>query len=292
MERNTGDTALSAVSPLSPDGETTRQLSLVVRYDGTEYHGFQRQENAATIQGELERVLRGLFGPGDAIGGSRTDSGVHAREQIVVWTGEVTVPLERLARVLNYRLPRDIQVVAVGHSARGWDPRRAHGIKHYGYRIWRGSAPPPLEWYRYVYWTQRPTDWEQLSEQATKFMGTHDFCAFRTEGSSAGTTTRHITESYWTQDADGLLWCYHVAGDGFLYRMVRHMVGAMLKAASPEGDRSLIDQGLLYPQVKVTPLAPAGGLTLERMILQEEEVQYVSGSGAGVGKQPDGGGDS
>lgn len=245
---------------LSPD---ERDLCLVVRYDGTDYHGFQKQKNALTIQGVLEAVLQRLLGSGQIVGASRTDTGVHAQGQVAVWRGPVGLPLDRLVAVVNRRLPAGIGIVGARWVVQGWDPRRAAHAKQYSYRIWRGDDPPALPWHRLVYPYFGPLSWRSLQESSEVFVGEHDFRAFRTEGAGVKTTVRTIYQSRWLMEEGGRIWRYQVVGNGFLYRMVRHMVGSMLKAAEPNGSIEAIKAGLANPAVKAASLAPAQGLMLD-----------------------------
>lgn len=234
-----------------------------MRYDGTDYHGFQKQAQAPTIQAALEDVLTSLFGPGRVRGASRTDAGVHAEGQVAVWDGAVPLPLSRVALVVNRRLPPAVQIVAADWVPAGWNPQKMAVAKQYSYRIWRADGSPSLPWYRVTHAVPGPMSWRRLNEAAGLFLGTHDFSAFRTEGSSAQTTVRCVWVSRWIMEQGGSIWRYQVVGNGFLYRMVRHMVGAMLKAAEPGGDVLPIADGLAHPDRKVGALAPACGLTLD-----------------------------
>lgn len=243
--------------------KSQRQLCLIVQYDGTDYHGFVQQKTGPTVQGVLQSVLVKVMGEGRLVGGSRTDSGVHARGQVVVWDGQVPMSLDRVSRALNGRLPKDIQIRGASFVPLGWDPRRQATAKQYSYCIWRDATPPDLQWYRMVHVFRGPLAWSKLVEGAALFVGTHDFQAFRTEGSGARTTVRTIRSSSWSLEEDGRLWRYQVVGDGFLYRMVRHMVGGMLKAAGTHGSVDAIKRGLSNPSSKVSWLAPAEGLTLD-----------------------------
>lgn len=240
-------------------------LGLIVRYDGTDYHGFQKQAGQDTIQAAIERRCAEIFGPGRLLGASRTDAGVHAEGQVAVWQGPVPVPIDKVAVVLNRQLPRDIQVVRACWVPWGWDPRRKASYKQYSYRIWRGSEPPPLPLYRIVWWNAEELSWRRLNEASGLFLGTHDFWAFRTEGSSAETTVRTMVVSRWTIEHNGFVWRYQVMGTGFLYRMVRHVVGSMVEAAKTGRTLEVIQQGLADPRGKVGALAPARGLTLDRI---------------------------
>lgn len=250
---------VGAVLPFAQDD----QLCLVVRYDGTDYHGFQKQPHGPTIQGVLEEVLIKMLGPGQLTGASRTDSGVHAAGQVAIWDGAVGLPIDRIIAVLNRRLPPAIQIVKISWVPRGWDPRRVALAKQYSYRLWRAVGPPDPLWYRMAVPYRRTLSWQRLQESADLFIGTHDFRAFRTEGSSAKTTVRTILVSRWHMEERGHIWRYQVVGDGFLYRMVRHMVASMLLAAAPGGSLEGILEGLSNPGVKRTRLAPGMGLTLD-----------------------------
>ncbi len=262
---NPGAVFLSEAEGVSGD------LGLIVRYDGTDYHGFQKQPRHTTIQGVLDAALGSLLGRGHTLGASRTDAGVHADGQVVVWRGPCPVPLQRVAFVLNRRLPPAIQIVRAFRVPRGWDPRRRAAAKQYSYRVWRGAEPPPLACYRRVAVDADALSWARLTEAAALFLGEHDFRAFRTEGSSAETTVRTILASRWWPEDGGHIWRFTVIGTGFLYRMVRHMVGSMLEAGAPGGSVEAIRQGLAHPDRKVGALAPAAGLTLDWIQFGETE---------------------
>jgi tRNA pseudouridine38-40 synthase len=250
-------------------------LALKISYDGTEFHGFQAQAESLSIQSTLESHMRALVGPGNIIGASRTDSGVHADEQIVVWTGSSVIPLDRLGWVLNRRLPVTIRIHNLAWAPTGWDPRRVVAAKFYRYQIWRG--PVPASWARFVHRVDEPLGWQRLQEAARLFEGVHDFAGFRSEGSSAKTTRRDVYTSHWEMAYEGRLWIYRVGANGFLYHMVRHLVAAMMDAAKT-GSLRAINAALESPGVatKVKKLAPASGLTLERIDIRPESWHQLS----------------
>lgn len=238
-------------------------IGMRVSYQGTRYQGFQTQRQGLTIQAELERVFTAVLGPGQVLGASRTDSGVHAEGQVAVWRGSVPVPLAKLATVVNRRLPADIRVAEIRWVGDGWDPRRQVVAKSYCYRLWPGTQECPVVWRPFVWTLDGPLDWSVLQQTASWLEGWHDFWAFRSEGSSARTTERQVLSSGWHQEFGGKLWCYRVVANGFLYHMVRIMVAAMI-AAARSGNAGRIRQGLLEPRVgKVAAPAPAQGLMLE-----------------------------
>ena len=240
-------------------------VRLTVSYDGTDYAGFQRQIGQPTVQAALEEACEAVMGPGRVIGASRTDAGVHAEAQGIVWTGACRVPLAALGGVLNRRLPGAIRVRDAVWVPAGWDPRRMARAKQYRYQIWRGPGECPPRWGRFAYDFRRGVSWPMLEEAARAFEGVHDFHAFRSAGSSARTTVRHILSSRWERDAREPVWTYRVAGTGFLYHMVRIMVAAMLDAAET-GSLTAILQGLAGDsRTAAEKLAPACGLTLEKI---------------------------
>lgn len=235
-------------------------------YDGTEFHGFQQQVGLVTVQGTLQRTFEELLGPGKVIGAGRTDRGVHAQGQVVVWRGESAIPIERLVPVLNRRLPESIQLSHATVVDDAWDPIRCALGKRYTYRLWRCRSAA-LPWLRYTYAMTAPLSWERLQESADMFLGTHDFRAFRGEGSSAKTTIRTVSTSRWLKEESGSIWCYQVQADGFLYHMVRMMVGAMLEDALVGPERAVVGRGLADPRgPKVSGPVPASGLTLEEIL--------------------------
>ncbi len=237
-------------------------------YDGTDFHGFQEQAGLITIQGELQRVLSALLGAGKVVGAGRTDSGVHATGQVVVWRGDSAIPLDRVAQVANGRLPRAIRLSEAMWVDESWDPIRSPNQKRYSYRLFRGEIPA-LPWLRYAWTCHRPLDFTVLEGAAALFCGTHDFRAFRGEGSSAKTTVRRVSVSRWIREEEGSIWRYEVQADGFLYHMVRMMVGAMVEDAGRMAGHSVVD-GLAHPLgMKVAMPAPARGLTLEQVIYGE-----------------------
>lgn len=231
-------------------------------YDGTDFHGFQRQQDGlTTVQGVLEEALSAFLGPGRVVGAGRTDQGVHADGQIVVWKGaEGPIPIERLAQVVATRLPPSVRLIDAVRVGDEWDPVRDAVAKAYTYRIWR-RRQIPARYLRYAWYLPDKVEAARLRREASLFLGIHDFRAFRAEGSSAKTTTRTILRSRWRSEEEGALWCYEVVGDGFLYHMVRMMVGAMVADARDGGRR--VEEGLALPAgAKAGPVAPACGLTL------------------------------
>ncbi len=236
---------------------------LILAYEGAGFHGFQRQPGRRTVQGVLEETLCQITGRRAAVAGaSRTDAGVHAEGQVALWApDDCAVPAGRLLAALNGRLPQDVRVREVAIVPEGIDIRHA-GSKTYSYRIVPGGSTDL--WLAAHSWAvSDPVSLEALDARARLFLGTHDFYAFRGEGSGARTTVRTILAARW--HADRGAYVFRVTGTGFLYHMVRIMVGAMVADAG--GRRpGLVREGLLCPRgFKAAEVAPAHGLTLERI---------------------------
>ncbi len=245
---------------------------LVVQYDGTDYAGFQVQPGQRTIQGELEQALERL-GPNfiRIAGAGRTDAGVHSEGQTVSFKDDrLTVPIERLPYALNALLPQDIRVVESRFEAPDFHARINALEKTYRYQIYEGEFPSVF-FQRYAYWTKEPLDWDAIHQCTRVFIGRLDFAAFAASGSSAKTTVR--TMSQVTVDTQGPLKMVRFTANGFLYHMVRNLVGTLLdvgrgrlslkevQAIMERGDRSLASatiapQGLYLESIKYLDTEP------------------------------------
>ena len=200
---------------------------LIVQYDGTDYAGFQVQPDQRTIQGELEAALRKL-GPSfiRIAGAGRTDAGVHSEGQTVSFKDDkLTVPVERLPYALNALLPRDIRVIGSRLEQGDFHARISAKDKTYRYQIYEGAFPNVF-YQRYAYWIKEPLDWDRISECGKLFLGQQDFAAFAASGGSAKTTVRTMYQV--KVDAQGPLKTIRFSANGFLYNMVRNLVGTMV----------------------------------------------------------------
>ncbi|CAB1129918.1 tRNA pseudouridine synthase A [Candidatus Hydrogenisulfobacillus filiaventi] len=263
-------------------------MALVARvaYDGRAFHGFQIQAGRAvrTVQGELERVFTAVLGgPGRIRGAGRTDAGVHARGQVVSWDGPCPIPEEHLLPVLNRRLPPDLRLEAVARVADPhWDPRRHATAKAYAYRVWTGAERCPLEWAGRVWTPETPLDLAAMSRLARRFEGTHDFRAFRKEGSSARTTRRRVLVCRFEPEEPGRLWTLWIVADGFLYHMVRMIMGALVFVGGG-GPEAAVLAALERPAQKFARLAPAQGLTLEWIAFDRDPFAVAARGGPAAG---------
>lgn len=241
-----------------------RRLKFTISYDGTEYHGWQKQPGLATIQGSIEEVLSQIEGDRvDVVGSGRTDAGVHALAQVAAATLHNPIPTVNLRKAMNRLLARDIRILDVREAAAGFHPRFHAVAKTYEYRIYREEICPPFE-RRYVYHHPYPLDEQAFRTAASLYEGTHDFTAFAAadEKDALGAAkVRTIFSS--TAEREGTRLVYRVRGSGFLKHMVRNLVGGLLEAG--KGNLTMGELAALLENPnrgKLGHSAPASGLFL------------------------------
>ena len=207
---------------------------LKVAYDGTAYAGWQRQKNAMSVQEALEDALRDALGVSvHVVGSGRTDAGVHAAGQVCHFDSEeITVPPTRLPDCLNRFLPSDIRLLEGWGADEGFDANRSAKRKTYCYALYVSPREMPLL-ERYAVRIDNAPTIEVLQEMARLFEGEHDFKAFCASGSAVKTTVRTVYEVNVQEGEEfGLRTLkIFVTGNGFLYNMVRTMVGELLDLA-------------------------------------------------------------
>ena len=231
-----------------PEKEKKR-VRLTVAYDGTNYHGWQIQNNGITIESELNRCLTDLLRePVEVIGASRTDSGVHALGNIAVFDTTSRMPAEKISYALNQRLPEDIRIQKSEQVPQDWHPRRCDSRKTYEYRIYRAQFPMPVK---------------RLYSLFTYYeLGEHDFKSFCQTGAQVESTVRTIYSVEVEEQGDNDL-VIRVCGNGFLYNMVRIIAGTLLDIG--QGKRDPMDIFTILEakdRSAAGPTAPAHGLTL------------------------------
>lgn len=234
---------------------------MVIEYDGSEFHGFQRQPGLRTVDQVIETGLAQLTGETNTVtGAGRTDAGVHALGQVVAFDTESTIPPDRFAPALNGILPEDIRVLVSEATADQFHPRYDAKSKMYQYLIYRERVGFTL--YRRQAWQLTdPLNLEAMQTAAQKVVGFHDFRSFMASGSSVQNTERTVTLLDIAETRPWL--AFTVAADGFLYHMVRNLVGTLI----------LVGRGMMTPdafaaviaardRTKAGPTAPAQGLYL------------------------------
>ena len=201
-----------------------RTLKLTVAYDGSGYHGFQRQPHDLTVQQVLEEALSRITGEDVTVAGSgRTDSGVHGKGQVVSFTTECPIPAANVKKAMNSILPPDITVLKSEEAEDGFHARYSAKWKRYCYRVVLNDEYDPF--IRNYAWQMQNTklNVNLMNEAATQLLGTHDFSFFRSSGSVQTSPVKTIYKAIWQETAPGNL-LFTVEGDGFLYRMVRNIV--------------------------------------------------------------------
>ncbi|MCK6539581.1 MAG: tRNA pseudouridine(38-40) synthase TruA [Anaerolineales bacterium] len=250
------------------------RYKLTLAYDGSNFHGSQRQAKKRTVQGELEKALTKLGWKGRSVLLSgRTDTGVHATGQVASADLDWSHADEELLRALNSLLPADMSVWAVEIVDAKFHPRFDATSRAYQYRLFCQPVRDPIrERFAWRVWT--PVDGALLEQAAKQFIGTHDFHAFGSPTSPNGTTVRTVTKAEWMQ-TDNDEWRFEVKADAFLYRMVRRMVFvqaavAQGKASAEDIARSLAKQAPVKSRSVLPPgIAPAHGLTLVEVAYEE-----------------------
>ena len=245
------------------------RLLLTLRYDGTAYHGWQVQPNGVTVQQVLQDAVEAVTGVRCGITGcSRTDAGVHADMFCCTFDSETPLRGDKLCSALNFHLPRDVSVYDAREAEADFHPRYHAKGKRYVYRIWNGAQRHPV-YDKYAVWVKKPLDVASLNEAAQAYVGTHDFAAFCGAGSDVqGTTERTVFTCTVTRQGELVL--FTVEGDGFLYNMVRIMVGTLLELAAGRLSSDSIPAILEgRDRTAAGPTAPARGLCLERVFYEE-----------------------
>ena len=238
-----------------------KRVRLTVAYDGTAYHGWQVQPGVVTIESKLNECLSDLLKEEiQVIGASRTDSGVHALGNIAVFDTEARMPAEKMSYALNQRLPEDIRIQRSEEVPFDWHPRHCESRKTYEYRIYRGEFPMPVK-RLYALFTYHKLDVEKMQLAARYLEGEHDFKSFCQIGAQVESTVRTIYSVDIIEEGSDLI--IRVCGNGFLYNMVRIIVGTLLEVGrekrAPEDMQDILEK---KDRSAAGPTAPAHGLTL------------------------------
>lgn len=209
-----------------------KTVFLTIAYDGTPFSGWQRQPGQRTVQGEIEKVLDKLLGCKVTIEGSgRTDAGVHATGQTATFEGELKIPMEKLAFAVNNLLPGSIRILKAEEVRRGFHARFDASGKTYTYLIANSNEKNPFYRNR-LYYVAHPLDKAAMERAAKSLVGTHDFKCFEGAGGNPRkTTVRTITSLNIDVSGQGIdtIITISATGDGFLYKMVRNIVGTLVE---------------------------------------------------------------
>lgn len=211
-----------------------RRLLLTLCFDGTNYCGWQMQKNAVSVQQTVTETLETVVGKitGGIVGCSRTDSGVHANKFYCHFDTESSIPENNLVMALNARLPKDISVLDCAEKDKNFHARYSAKRKRYVYKFYVSKIRNPFyEGYSYLV---KDLDIDLLNTYCKAFLGEHDFKAFCSSGSSVKSTVREIYSCEFSRQNNEIL--FKIEGNGFLYNMVRIIVGTLLDTVSGKID--------------------------------------------------------
>ncbi len=241
-----------------------RNLLLTISFDGTAYHGWQVQENAVTVQQTLQDALEHICSKRDnVVGCSRTDSGVHANMYCCNVRTESTIECKKLVGALNAVLPEDIAAIDCKEVDYGFHARYDCKSKEYIYKIWNSKNKNPFL-HNYSLHYKYPLDAEFLDRQAKAFIGTHRFDSFCAAGSSVEDTERTVMNAAVERDGDMVI--FRVEANGFLYNMVRIMVGTLIDISRGRIPADSIDKIIGAENRSAAGYtAPAHGLYLNKI---------------------------
>lgn len=220
-----------------------KRIKLTIAYDGTNYCGWQVQPNGITVEEVINKALCKLTGEDIAvIGASRTDSGVHALGNVAVFDSATSIPPERIAMALNQRLPDDIVIVKSEEVAPDFHPRYCDCEKTYEYHIINTRMPIPTK--RLTnYFVSYDLDVERMQQAADYLVGEHDFVSFCNVRTQVEDTVRTVTELEVLREGEEIT--IRISGNGFLYNMVRIIVGTLVRVGrgfyTPEKVKEILE---------------------------------------------------
>ena len=248
------------------------KYKVVIAYDGTDFSGWQYQDNAVGIQKVVEDVLAYLEGaPVRVYGSSRTDAGVHAKGFVAHFTITKPIPPKNLVRAMNSRLPESVRVLKAACAAADFDARLSAKGKEYRYQLYQADIMPP---HLVPYWTfcHRPLDLAAMRKAASYFVGRHDFVSFAANPNRELETTVRTVFSFDIAKS-GHKYVFRVRGDGFLYKQVRSMVGFLISVGKgnekPEAVLELLKAAT--PRTARVETAPPRGLFLWKVFYKDTQ---------------------
>lgn len=244
-----------------------RKIKLTIEYDGSQYHGWQFQKNALSVQEVLSKAIKKITGE-EIIpeGAGRTDRGVHALGQVANFTTKTRIPAEKFVPALNTYLPDDVVIVSSEEVDNSFSARFSAKAKHYRYIILNRPQRSAI-WSKKSWHVRDRLNFEAMKEAAGYFVGHHCFKAFCASEHSVRSFDRTIYYSGWWKDKDFLI--FDTIGDGFLYNMVRIMVGTMVDIGKGRFDAKIIKEALEQGErndLGVT--APPDGLYLVKVFYE------------------------
>ncbi len=249
-----------------------KNILLTFSYDGTDYRGYQRQNHGDTIQSRLERALHQLYRMEiKTVGAGRTDAGVHARGQAASFSAPELLPTSRLPRAMNTLLPEDITVTGAWEVETSFHARYSAIGKRYTYTIDNARFPQPLE-RLYSWHCPEPLDLELMERASRVLTGTRDFKEFQAAGSGVQNTVRTLWEIKVNGSSSRNLVRIEVCGDGFLYKMVRFLAGALVRVARERLSVEELQEVLSGNGTRKWEALPGRGLCLEEVYYSRDKI--------------------
>lgn len=248
------------------------RIMLIIAYDGTNYCGWQKQPNGITIEEVLNNALKDLLKEDiEVIGASRTDSGVHALGNVAVFDTETKITPEKIAYALNVRLPDDIRIQSSKEVDINFHPRHCNSIKTYEYKIFNRSINMPMH-RLYTNFVYNKLDVNKMQKAATYLIGEHDFKAFCSVRTSAKSTIRRLYSICIEKNDEDII-TITLKGNGFLYNMVRIIVGTLIVIGKskmpPEKMKEILES---KDRTNASPTALARGLCLVGIDFEYENI--------------------
>jgi len=242
---------------------------LILAYEGTQYHGFQRQKEKHSVQAEFETALRELGWHGRAVmPAGRTDSGVHARGQVISFSLDWKHGTDKLVTALNAHLPEDIAVQAAEEVPLTFHPRYDALSRTYRYQLYAQSARDPLV-DRFSWRLDSMPDLERMNRAAEALQGEHNFRAFGKALKEDATTVRRIFAAGWAGGSAEA--AFTICGNAFLYHMVRRIVFVLVQIGLERLPEEIVSKGLESGETGIVSLAPARGLCLMEVAYPERD---------------------
>lgn len=255
------DPKAASAAALPRSGWGVERYKAIVAYDGTDFAGFQIQAGARTVQAVLEDALRVLgWGGGHLLAAGRTDSGVHALGQVVAFDLEWPHPAEALRQALNASLPGSVRIRQTAQAGPAFHPRYSARRRTYRYRLLESPLAHPLA-ERYAWRVWPALDREALARASAATLGQRDFAAFGSAPRRGGVTVRRVWRAEWREAGEGFE--FTITANAFLYRMVRMLVGSLVRVGHGRLAPGEFVELLEAPgQRHGGPAAPARGLCL------------------------------
>jgi tRNA pseudouridine38-40 synthase len=245
-----------------------------IEYNGTQYSGWQKQQNGKSIQGIIEEALCSITSlPLSIIGSGRTDAGVHAKSQIAhtkLDLSDISIPIDKLQKALNSKLPKDIRINGLCTTTSDFHCTKHAVYREYSYTISTKESVFDKDFTTYI---KYPIDEDKLFDIGRIFLGTHDFTSFSKNNPSTSSYVCDLSVCEWKQLKNMNYYRLHIGANRFVYAMVRSLTGTMIDYA-----RGIITkEDILYrlenpsrnPSIRRSAIAPASGLVLEKIIYPE-----------------------